>query len=355
MAQRLGIAAALLGDPGVLLLDEPVNGLDPAGVRWIRDLIRSLAARGRTVFVSSHLISEIALTADRLLVIDFGRLCGRDRRGADGAGRRVARRGVLRARRKGFGDLSGARAYGSREAARMEWIKLRSLRSTRWVLAGGMVATVALGVVAGYNTRNVTGDPTSNVLAGALVGQVITGVLGVLAMTSEYSSGLVRVTFAAMPRRGLVLAAKTAVFGAVCLAAGEITVVASFLGGMAALRSSVPHPSLSDPAVLRAVLMTGAYLALTGLAGLGIGAILRHGAAAVGVLVGGLFVLPLIIGAASRATGKFMPELIAGNSLAAVKPVAGFTWSPWLELGIVALYSAALLAAGGWLLVHRDA
>lgn len=245
--------------------------------------------------------------------------------------------------------------YGFREAARMEWVKLRSLRSTRWVLAGGMVATVALGVVAGYNTRSVTGDPTSNVLAGVLVGQVITGVLGVLAMTSEYSSGLVRVTFAAVPRRGLVLAAKAVVFAAACLVAGEITVVASFLGGIGVLRSSVPHPSLGDPAVLRAVLMTGAYLTLTGLAGLGIGAILRHGAAAVGVLAGGLFVLPLITGAASRATGKFMPELIAGNSLAAVKPVAGFTWSPWLELGIVALYPAALLAAGGWLLVRRDA
>jgi ABC-2 type transport system ATP-binding protein len=74
MGQRLGLAAALLGDPGVLLLDEPVNGLDPAGVRWIRDLIRSLAAQGRTVFVSSHLISEMALTADRLLVIGGGRL-----------------------------------------------------------------------------------------------------------------------------------------------------------------------------------------------------------------------------------------------------------------------------------------
>jgi len=74
MAQRLSIAAALLGDPGVLLLDEPVNGLDPAGVRWIRDLIRSLAGQGRTVFVSSHLISETALTADRVLVIGGGRL-----------------------------------------------------------------------------------------------------------------------------------------------------------------------------------------------------------------------------------------------------------------------------------------
>jgi ABC-2 type transport system ATP-binding protein len=74
MAQRLGIAAALLGDPRVLLLDEPVNGLDPEGVRWIRNLLKSLAASGRTVLISSHLISEMALTADRLIVIGRGRL-----------------------------------------------------------------------------------------------------------------------------------------------------------------------------------------------------------------------------------------------------------------------------------------
>src|ERR671931_1142280 len=74
MAQRLGIAAALLGDPEVLLLDEPVNGLDPEGIRWMRNLLKSLAAQGRTVFVSSHLISEMALTADHLVVIGRGRL-----------------------------------------------------------------------------------------------------------------------------------------------------------------------------------------------------------------------------------------------------------------------------------------
>jgi len=74
MAQRLGIAAALLGDPGVLLLDEPVNGLDPEGIRWIRGLLRSLAAEGRAVLVSSHLISEMALMADHLMVIGRGRL-----------------------------------------------------------------------------------------------------------------------------------------------------------------------------------------------------------------------------------------------------------------------------------------
>ena len=74
MAQRLGIAAALLGDPEVLLLDEPVNGLDPEGIRWIRGLLKDLAAHGRTVLISSHLISEVAQTADQLIVIGRGRL-----------------------------------------------------------------------------------------------------------------------------------------------------------------------------------------------------------------------------------------------------------------------------------------
>jgi ABC-2 type transport system ATP-binding protein len=74
MGQRLGIAATLLGDPGVLLFDEPVNGLDPEGIRWARHFLRGLAAEGRTVFVSSHLISEMAMTADRLVVIGRGRL-----------------------------------------------------------------------------------------------------------------------------------------------------------------------------------------------------------------------------------------------------------------------------------------
>jgi ABC-2 type transport system ATP-binding protein len=74
MAQRLGLAAALLGDPAVLMLDEPVNGLDPEGIRWIRNLLKNLAAGGRTVLISSHLISEVALTADDLIVVGRGRL-----------------------------------------------------------------------------------------------------------------------------------------------------------------------------------------------------------------------------------------------------------------------------------------
>jgi len=74
MGQRLGIAAALLGDPGILLFDEPINGLDPDGIRWVRNLVRGLAAEGRTVLLSSHLIGEMALTADRLVVIGRGHL-----------------------------------------------------------------------------------------------------------------------------------------------------------------------------------------------------------------------------------------------------------------------------------------
>jgi len=86
MAQRLSLAAALLGDPALLILDEPLNGLDPAGVHWMRSLLRSQAAQGRTVLVSSHLISEMALTADRLIVISHGRLLA-DTTAADLAGR----------------------------------------------------------------------------------------------------------------------------------------------------------------------------------------------------------------------------------------------------------------------------
>jgi len=74
MGQRLGIAAALLGDPDVVILDEPINGLDPEGIHWIRDLLKRLAAEGRTVFLSSHLMSEMAVTADHLIIIGRGRV-----------------------------------------------------------------------------------------------------------------------------------------------------------------------------------------------------------------------------------------------------------------------------------------
>jgi ABC-2 type transport system ATP-binding protein len=79
MRQRLGLAAALLGDPQLLILDEPANGLDPAGVRWLRTFLQALAAQGRTVLVSSHLLAEVAQTVDQVLIIDHGRLLARGR------------------------------------------------------------------------------------------------------------------------------------------------------------------------------------------------------------------------------------------------------------------------------------
>jgi len=251
-------------------------------------------------------------------------------------------------------DIMSSDGYTLRHAVAMEAVKARTLPAVRWTLIGGMLATVALGVVAGVNTRNPQSDLTSNVLSGILLGQLIMGVLGALAVTGEAGAGQLAATFCAIPRRGLVLAAKALVWGVTFLVAGEAAVVAAFFIGTAAARPGVPHPSFADPAVARAVLMTGAYLALTGLIGLGVGALIRHSGAAIAVTVGGLFVVPLIFAAAGRSFGRFMPELIAGNSLAAVQPVTGFSWSPWLELAIVAAYPAVLLAAGGWLLARRD-
>ncbi len=105
MAQRLGIATALLGDPGVLLLDEPANGLDPEGIRWLRSLLRSLAAQGRTVLVSSHLISEMAQTAEHLVVIGQGRLLAEGTAADLTAAGAAGRPGCLTGRRVPGADL----------------------------------------------------------------------------------------------------------------------------------------------------------------------------------------------------------------------------------------------------------
>jgi ABC-2 type transport system permease protein len=244
--------------------------------------------------------------------------------------------------------------YRFRHAARMEWIKLRTLRSTRWSLLVALLGMIGIGIAAGYNTRNPRSDVTNNILVGGALGSLLFALLGVLVMTSEYSSGTVRSTLAAIPRRPLMLAAKAAVFGVVALVAGELVTFAGFLAGAAFVRTGVPHPALSQPTVLRAVAMSGAYLALVGLIGLAIGAIVRHGAAAIAILVAAVFAAPLA-GAAATRTGQFLPELIYANSLGATKPVDGFNLSPWAGLAIICAYTVVLLAIGGWLLVHRDA
>jgi len=244
--------------------------------------------------------------------------------------------------------------YRFRQAARMEWIKLRTLRSVRWALLLALAGMIAIGITAGFNTKNPHSDVTNNILVGGALGSVIFAVLGVLVMTSEYSSGTIHSTLTAIPRRTLLLAAKASVFGLVALAAGELVTFADFLAGAAFVRAGVPRPALSQPDVLRAVVLSGAYLCLIGLIGLALGAIIRHGAATVGVVLALIFVAPLA-GLALTPAGKFLPELIYANSLGATQPVPGFSLSPWAGLGIIAAYTAGLLMVSGWLLVRRDA
>jgi ABC-2 type transport system permease protein len=249
--------------------------------------------------------------------------------------------------------------YRFPHVARMEWAKLRSLRSTWWVLAVTVAGAIGIAVTVGVNTRDAAADLTNNALAGISLGLLLVGVLGVLAMTGEYSSGMIRSTLAAIPNRPLVLAAKAAVFGTVALVVGEAAGFIAFFAGTAALPDRVPAPALGQPGVLRAVLLGGAGFCLVGLIGLGLGAIIRHTPAAIAVLVGGVYVLAQFVAVATQALMPYLPIAIVANSLTVVRPVTiddqvRFL-SPWAGLGMLGLYAAVTLGIGAWLLARRDA
>ena len=150
-------------------------------------------------------------------------------------------------------------------------------------------------------------DPTHDTFIGLVLGQLLLGTLGVLAITTEFSSGMIRATFAAVPRRPLVLAAKAAVLGAIALAAGELSAFAAFLADQVVLKAPAPHAALGQPGVLRAVLRAGAYPALIALIGLGLGALIRHTAGAICALVGVLFVLPCCLSVPRFRTRRRIP------------------------------------------------
>ena len=253
--------------------------------------------------------------------------------------------------------------YSFRTVARMEWRKLRSIRSTWYIVAVYAVSMIGLAMVIlsheGYARMSAADrasfDPTHDCFIGLVLGQLLLGTLGVLTITTEFSSGMIRATFAAVPRRPLVLTAKAAVLGAVTLAAGEVSAFAAFLAGQASLTAPAPHAALGQPGVLRAVLIAGAYPALVALIGLGIGALIRHTAGAICALVGVLFVLPLLFVSPSlqNTAQNFLPHPMA-NSLTAVKPLA-HTLPTGLAFGLLCGYAAAAVAAGAWALAHRDA
>lgn len=261
----------------------------------------------------------------------------------------------------------GSGHYGLAQALASEWTKLRTVRSTLWTLFVTVVLGVGLGAVATATTAARWGtmslidqlsfDPTRVSLTGILLAQLAVGVLGVLVMSAEYSTGTIRATFSAIPHRRLVLGAKTVVFGLVALISGEIVSFAAFFLGQALLGAPAPHATIGEPHVLRAVVGGGLYLTVLGLIALGLAAIIRHTAGAIAAFVAVLLILPLIVAALpssiSGPVGRYLPANI-GVVLVSTRPASG-AFSPWVGFGILCGYAAALLAIGAAALIRRDA
>ncbi|MHB8244151.1 MAG: ABC transporter permease [Acidimicrobiales bacterium] len=263
--------------------------------------------------------------------------------------------------------------YGLLQTLRSEWTKLRTVRSTVWTLVATVLAVVGIGAVAtavtaarwrsGGIADHLGFDPTARSLAGLFLGQISIGVLGILVMSAEYSSGTIRSTFAATPNRSLVLVSKAAVFGLVALVTSEILTFAAFILGQQLLKGSTPYATLGQPGVLRAVVGAGLVLTAVGLFALGIATIIRHTAGAIAAYVGTMLVLPLIIQAfpvsVQRDVIKYLPLVIAENMTATHSTLATFggavLFSPWMGFLILCCYCVAVLVIGGILLTRRDA
>ncbi|MCW2912725.1 MAG: putative transporter transrane protein [Actinomycetia bacterium] len=258
-----------------------------------------------------------------------------------------------------------ARLYA---AVASEWIKLRSVRSVPIAFLATIVFAVAEAgmVCAGFAaqwTRLTAGeqasfDPTYRSIQGILFAQLVVGALGVLVISNEYGSGLIRTTFTSTPQRGLVLAAKAITFGMVAWAAGTVMSFAAFFVGQSLLSSPVPHATLGQPGVLRAVLGGGVYLMLIGLLGLALGAILRSTAAGISSLFGIVLVLPLLLDNVPTDiigdTAVYLPSN-AGEAFWAVVPQSSRTLSPEKGIGVLALEVAAAWLVAFLLIRRRDA
>jgi ABC-2 type transport system permease protein len=280
---------------------------------------------------------------------------------------------------------------GLGQAIRSEWTKLRSVRSTWISLAVIVVAGIGLSaLVSNVEATRWAGlgpvdraqfDPVRFSQTGEFLSQFVVGVLGALIVTSEYSTGSIRTTLAAMPRRTTVLAAKAVVVGVVVFVVTQITAFISFFvsqavltahGGRALpadssiltqLRSRViPVVTLANGGAVRAVILCGVYLTLLTLLALGIGFILRHTAGAISLYVGLLLVIPLVIGilpsSISGSIEKYLPSNL-GLAMIVVTTrktdFAGVLLSPWAATGLLALYAAVVVALAVWVLARRDA
>lgn len=247
-----------------------------------------------------------------------------------------------------------------------EWTKLRSLRSTMYALLATFLLTMGLGVLAGAITASrwstlSAGDKASfsalsTSLLGVEIGILAIGVLGVLVVTAEYSTGMVRSTFAAVPKRLPVLWGKVGVYSAVALAVSVPATLIAFFGAQAFLSSEHIEIAFSHGGVPRAVLGAALYLCLGGLFGLGLGAILRNTAAGISTFVAIMFVIPPLVeilpSSLSNPIEPYLPSR-AGQAITKIGPEPHML-SPWVGLAVFAGYTALSVAVAAFLLVKRD-
>ena len=255
----------------------------------------------------------------------------------------------------------------ARDVLASEWIKLRSVRSTYLTLLFAAAAAVGIGYLVAHAkathwatmpaAARAAFDPVSDSFTGLGLAQLAFGALGVLVISSEYTTGLIRTTVAAVPRRRAVLAAKAAVVGAVTLLAGELIAVATFLAGQQALSAQHLNVTLAHPGALRGVLAAGLYLAVMAWVGLGLGAVIRHTAGAITAMVGVVFLLPTVIHALPAPWDTRIGRLTldgAAQQMIAQHPHAGY-FSAGLSFLAAAAYAAAAITAAAFVITRRDA
>lgn len=256
---------------------------------------------------------------------------------------------------------------GFANVLRSEWTKLRTVRSTYWSLIAAAVTAIGLGAaisaanVSAYSQMSVrdrlTFDPTSVSLSGLFFAQLALGVVGVLALSAEYSTGMIRATLSAVPQRGSVLAAKAVVVAVTTLVVGLVCSFAAFWVGQAILATKALDTSLGNGEVLRAVIGGGLYLSVISLFALGLGAIIRHSAGAITALVAIVFVLPPVTFALPDAWQRNFARYLPANAGSAITNVRqqGMSLGAWAGFGVFCAWALVALAVGWHLLRRRDA
>jgi hypothetical protein len=262
----------------------------------------------------------------------------------------------------GHGRGGWSDRYRLSDVTSSEWVKLTSLRSTRMALVAFPVTAVVLGAVIAATTgahwpstsaaARARWDPTNNLLAGLVPGYLIVPVLGLLTITSEHGHGTFRSALTAVPDRVRLVVAKAIVVALTAFALCEAATFATFAVSRPLLGSS-PRPGLGDPGVLRALVASGAYLALLGLFGLGLGALLRHSGAAVATYAAVAVVGPVLLHALPGNLARFGPIVILANSVTATNAQPEFL-SPSAGMAVMAVYATVALAAGIVVTVRRD-